>query len=51
LKVYNNRAACYKQLSNFDGTIEDSTQVLEFKPDDVKVKFYGFDYRSNTFMF
>mmetsp|Transcript_20359 Transcript_20359/g.19669 ORF Transcript_20359/g.19669 Transcript_20359/m.19669 type:complete len:319 (+) Transcript_20359:42-998(+) len=38
LKVYNNRAACYKQLSNFDGTIEDSTQVLEFKPDDVKAR-------------
>lgn len=36
LKCYNNRAACYKQLSNFDGTIEDSTHVLEYKPDDVK---------------
>ena len=38
LKCFNNRAACYKQLSNFDGTIEDSTQVLEYKPDDVKVR-------------
>jgi len=36
LKVYANRAACYKQLSNFDGTIEDCSQVLEHKPDDVK---------------
>lgn len=36
LKVYNNRAACYKQLSNFDGTIEDSTNVLEHEPDNVK---------------
>jgi stress-induced-phosphoprotein 1 len=36
LKVFNNRAACYKQLSNFDGTIGDSTHVLEYKPDDVK---------------
>jgi len=36
LKCYSNRAACYKQLSNFDGTIEDSTSVLEHKPDDAK---------------
>lgn len=36
LKVFANRAACYKQLSNFDGTIEDCTAVLEHKPDDVK---------------
>jgi len=36
LKCYGNRAACYKQLSNFDGTIADSTAVLEYKPDDVK---------------
>ena len=35
-QVYNNRAACYKQLSNFDGTIEDSTNVLEHEPDNVK---------------
>jgi two-component SAPR family response regulator len=37
IKCYNNRAACYKQLSNFDGTIGDSTSVLEYKPDDIKV--------------
>jgi len=36
LKCYANRAACHKQLSNFDGTIEDCTNVLEHKPDDVK---------------
>jgi len=36
LKCFGNRAACYKQLSNFDGTIADSTAVLEHKPDDVK---------------
>ncbi len=36
LKCYNNRAACYKQLSNFDGVIGDSTAVLEYKSDDIK---------------
>lgn len=36
MKCYGNRAACYKQLSNFDGVIADSTAVLEYKPDDVK---------------
>mmetsp|Transcript_36730 Transcript_36730/g.75303 ORF Transcript_36730/g.75303 Transcript_36730/m.75303 type:complete len:320 (-) Transcript_36730:150-1109(-) len=36
IKCYNNRAACHKQLSNFDDTIGDSTAVLEYKPDDVK---------------
>lgn len=36
LKCYANRAACYKQLSNFEGTISDSTMVLEYKPDDIK---------------
>jgi len=36
LKCFNNRAACYKQLSNFDCTISDSTSVLEYKPDDIK---------------
>lgn len=36
LKCYGNRAACYKQLSNFEGTINDSTAVLEHKPDDIK---------------
>lgn len=36
LKCYANRAACYKQLSNFESTISDSTMVLEHKPDDIK---------------
>lgn len=36
LKVFSNRAACYKQLSNFDGVISDCTSVLEVKPEDVK---------------
>lgn len=36
IKCYANRAACYKQLSNFEATISDSTMVLEHKPDDVK---------------
>jgi stress-induced-phosphoprotein 1 len=36
LKCYGNRAACYKQISNFDGTIQDCTAVIEVKPDDVK---------------
>jgi len=36
LKCYGNRAACYKQLSNFDGTVGDCTHILEYKPDDVK---------------
>lgn len=36
LKAYSNRAACYKQISNFDGTIEDCTSVLEVEPENVK---------------
>jgi len=36
MKCYGNRAACFKQLSNFQGVIEDSTAVLEYKPSDVK---------------
>jgi len=36
IKCFGNRAACHKQLSNFDGTIEDCTNVLEYRPDDVK---------------
>jgi len=36
LKVFANRAACYKQLSNFDGTIGDCTAVLEYQPENVK---------------
>lgn len=36
IKCHANRAACYKQISNFDGTIADCTEVLEHKPDDIK---------------
>ena len=36
LKAYSNRAACYKQISNFDGTISDCTAVLEVDPENVK---------------
>jgi stress-induced-phosphoprotein 1 len=36
LKAYSNRAACYKQISNFDGTISDCSAVLEVEHDNVK---------------
>jgi len=36
IKCLSNRAACYKQISHFDGTIEDCTYVLEVEPDNVK---------------
>lgn len=36
LKAYSNRSACYKQLSNFDGTIADCTAVLDSDPNNVK---------------
>mmetsp|Transcript_14702 Transcript_14702/g.35906 ORF Transcript_14702/g.35906 Transcript_14702/m.35906 type:complete len:326 (+) Transcript_14702:3773-4750(+) len=36
LKAYANRAACYKQISNYDGVISDCTAVLEVDPDNVK---------------
>lgn len=36
LKAHSNRAACYKQISNFDGVIEDCTAVLEVEPENVK---------------
>lgn len=36
IKCYSNRAACYKQLSNFDGTIGDCTAVLEVEPENCK---------------
>lgn len=36
IKALSNRAACYKQISNFDGTIEDCSAVLEVDPDNVK---------------
>jgi len=35
-KALSNRAACYKQISNFDGVIEDSSAVLEYDPENVK---------------
>lgn len=36
IKCLSNRSACYKQLSNFDGTIEDCSSVLEAEPENVK---------------
>jgi len=36
LKVLSNRAACNKQISHFDGTIEDCSAVLEIEPENVK---------------
>jgi len=36
MKAHSNRAACYKQISNFDGVIEDCTAVLEVDPENVK---------------
>lgn len=36
IKCYSNRSACYKQLSNFDATVEDTTAVLEVEPNNVK---------------
>lgn len=36
LKAHSNRAACYKQISNFDGTISDCTAVLEIDQENVK---------------
>jgi stress-induced-phosphoprotein 1 len=36
VKTYSNRAACYKQLSNYDGVIGDCTAVLEIDPENVK---------------
>jgi stress-induced-phosphoprotein 1 len=36
IKAHSNRAACYKQISNFDGVIEDCTAVLEVDPENVK---------------
>jgi len=36
LKCLSNRAACFKQISNFDGTIEDCSLVLETDPSNVK---------------
>ena len=36
ISALNNRAASHKQLSNFNGTIEDCTSVLEVEPENVK---------------
>ncbi|KAL7551337.1 hypothetical protein ACHAWF_014530 [Thalassiosira exigua] len=36
IKAHSNRAACYKQISHFDGVIEDCTAVLEVDPENVK---------------
>ena len=36
MKAHSNRAACYKQISNFDGVIEDCSAVLEVDPENVK---------------
>jgi stress-induced-phosphoprotein 1 len=36
MKAHANRAACYKQISNFDGVIEDCTAVLEADHANVK---------------
>jgi stress-induced-phosphoprotein 1 len=36
LSCFNNRAACYQQLSNFSGVIRDCTHVLEFEPENQK---------------
>lgn len=36
MKALGNRSACYKQLSNFDGTIEDCTAVIDVEPENVK---------------
>ncbi|KAL7580270.1 hypothetical protein ACA910_013004 [Epithemia clementina (nom. ined.)] len=36
IKALANRSACYKQISNFDGTIEDCSAVLEVEPENVK---------------
>lgn len=36
IKAFSNRSACFKQISNFDGTIEDCPMVLEVEPDNIK---------------
>jgi len=36
LKAYSNRAACFKQISNFEGTIEDCSAVLEVDHENIK---------------
>mmetsp|Transcript_24053 Transcript_24053/g.26955 ORF Transcript_24053/g.26955 Transcript_24053/m.26955 type:complete len:326 (+) Transcript_24053:201-1178(+) len=36
LKAFANRAACYKQISDFDGVISDCSAVLEVDPENAK---------------
>ncbi|CBK22282.2 uncharacterized protein [Blastocystis hominis] len=36
LACYNNRAACYQQLGNYEAVVEDSTWVLEHDPKNIK---------------
>lgn len=36
LKCYGNRALCYKQLSNFEMVISDTTHIIEYQPENVK---------------
>lgn len=36
IKCLLNRSACYKQLSNFQGVIEDASAVLEVHPENIK---------------
>ena len=36
MSFHHHHAACYKQISNFDGVISDCTAVLEVEPDNVK---------------
>jgi len=36
VKAFSNRSACFKQISNFDGTIEDCSMVLEVEHENVK---------------
>lgn len=36
IKCFSNRSAAYKQLSNFDGIIQDTTAVLEVEPENIK---------------
>lgn len=36
LTIRNNRAACHQQLSNYPAVIEDTTEVLEYDPNNIK---------------
>merc|ERR1711988_1754938 len=39
IKALSNRAACYKQVSNFEGLKSDTSTVLEIDPDNVKAYY------------